>query len=349
VSPRPDPDPTNFLGRFRVLAGLALLALATVLAACGGESGSDDPQQVIEGASLEGIQSGDVDLSLDVSTTGGKGRKLEVLASGPFVTEGEEGQPELEITVSVVGFDGEEDIDLKGTLTALTDRAYVEFKGRDYEIESGELGLLWESLEQGHNQGEEGGGPDLTACRVAAEGMEVADLGAALSNAGTVELDDTTTTKVIGDLDAAGVVDALVHLVEDPTCKAQLKAAGRLPVDELEEAKDELTTVARDGQIEVYVGDDDIVRRVVAQLTIEPEGAKAEKVEVDFEFILQEVNEEQEITAPADVEPVQEIWRDYGLNPVDLITPVAAGEGLGDLLEELTEGGLRFIGLSGGS
>ena len=46
----------------------ALAALAVALTACGGGGGSEDPQKVIEDATLKGVESGDVDLSLGVES-----------------------------------------------------------------------------------------------------------------------------------------------------------------------------------------------------------------------------------------------------------------------------------------
>ena len=48
------------LSRFRIFALLAVLAtLATVFAACGGsDRNSEDPQQVLDSATLEGVESG---------------------------------------------------------------------------------------------------------------------------------------------------------------------------------------------------------------------------------------------------------------------------------------------------
>lgn len=341
------------MSRFRIFALLAaLLALTTVFAACGGDSGSDDPQQVIDDATLDGVESGSLDISLGVKSEGEEGGDVDVAISGVFQGKDSEDLPELAIAASANGTSEGEKIDFEGGLTLLSDRAFVNYEGDDYEVDPTTFGLVKQSFEQAQNQGGEGNAADVTACQEAAEGMEVGDFISNLKSEGEADVEGTSTTKISGDLNTASAIDAVIELAEDPACSTQLEAAGPLPIDELEEAKDELTGAIKKAHIEVYVGDDDIVRRVAAELTVEPEDAKGEKVEVDFELTLSGVNEEQEISGPAKAEPIQELFQELGVNPIELLEALSSGEGLGDLLEELTESDLPGVGSlsdSGGS
>ncbi len=78
------------MSRFRTFALLAVLAaLATGLAACGSsDSSSDDPQQVLDSATLEGVESGNIDLTLTAKSEGEEGGNIDVSLSGPFESEG---------------------------------------------------------------------------------------------------------------------------------------------------------------------------------------------------------------------------------------------------------------------
>lgn len=338
------------MSRFRIFALLAaLLALTTAFAACGGDGGSDDPQQVIDDATLEGVESGSLDVSLGVKSEGKEGGDVDVTISGAFQGKDSEDLPELAITASADGTSEGEKIDFEGGLTLLTDRAFVNYEGDDYEVDPTTFGIIKQSFEQAQNQGGEGNAADITACQEAAEGMEVADFISNLKSEGDADVDGTSTTKVSGDLNTASAIDAIIELAEDPACSTQLEAAGPLPIDELEEAKDELTGAIKKAHIEVYVGDDDIVRRIAAELTVEPEDAKGEKVEINFELTLSGVNEEQEISGPAKAEPIQELFQELGVNPIELLETLSSGEGLGDLLEELTESDLPGVGSLSGS
>ena len=91
--------------------------------------------------------------------------------------------------------------------------------------------------------------------------------------------------------------------------------------------------------VEVYVGDDNIIRRLAAEMTIEPKGAGGEKVEVEFDLSLGGVNEEQDISAPSGAKPLQGLFQKLDVNPIELLEGASSGEGLGNLLEGVTGGG----------
>ena len=66
------------MSRKRILSLLAAFAvLAALLSACGGGGGGgdEDPQKVIEQSTFEGVESGEVDLSMNVKVDGTKAAK----------------------------------------------------------------------------------------------------------------------------------------------------------------------------------------------------------------------------------------------------------------------------------
>ncbi len=330
------------MSRFRIFALLAALAaLTTAFAACGSDDGgSDDPQQVVDDATLEGVESGNLDVSLAIKAEGEEGGDIDVTLAGPFQTKETEDLPELAMSASAAGTAEGEDIDFEGGLTLLSDRAFVNYEGTEYEVDPTTFGLVKQSFEQAQDQGSEGNAADVTACQEAAEGMEVGDFIDDLTSEGSANVDGTSTTRVSGDLNTGGAVDAIIELAEDPACSTQLEAAGPLPIDELKEARGELTSAVKTAHVEVYVGEDDIVRKLAAELRIEPKDTSGEKVELDFELVLSGVNEEQQISAPGNAKPIQGLFQKLGVNPIDLLESASSGEGLGDLLEDLAERGL---------
>jgi uncharacterized membrane protein YgcG len=335
------------LSRFRILALFATLAaLATVFAACGGGSdkSNEDPQQVVESASLEGVKSGELELSLHVTSEGKEGGDLQVDLSGPFEA-GETGEvPQLEMDASAKGSANGEDIDFEGGLTLLTDRAFVTYEGTSYEVDPSTFGFLKAALERAQSQeGPEASG-DVTACQKAAEGIRFGQFADNLENDGSADVDGTSTTKVSGDLNVGGAIDALIKLTEDPACSSQLEAAGPLPLDELEEAKGELSKAVKKSHVELYVGDDDIVRKLGAEFTIEPPQAAGEKVEVELELTLSGVNDEQSFSRPSGAKPLEELFQKLGVNPLELLE--GGSGGLGGLLEGI--GGASGGGSSSG-
>jgi hypothetical protein len=337
------------LSRIRIFALFATLAmLATAFAACGGGGGgsSEDPQSVIDSATFAGVTSGTVDVKIGIKSQGPEGGDLEVSLSGPFQSGAKGDLPELAMSAKANGTVKGDPVDFEGGLTLLSDRAFVNYKGTEYEVDPTTFGFVKSGFEQAQQQGgEEASAADVTACQEAATGLEVGDFVDNLENEGSADVDGTDTTKVSGDLNAGGAVDAIIKLTENPACSAQLEAAGPLPLDELESAKGELTNAVKKAHVDVYVGDDNIIRKVAAELTVEPKDSSHEKVEVEFELSLGAVNEEQEIKAPANAKPLEGLFQELGVNPLELLEGAQSGAGLGGLLEGLTEDG----GSSGGS
>jgi hypothetical protein len=340
------------LSRIRIFALIATLAaLASVFAACGGggsDSSGEDPQKVIENASLEGVKSGEFDMSLNVNAEGDEGGEFEASLSGPFEAGAKGELPQAEVKVEASGNAQGEDIAFDGGLTLLTDRAFIEYEGTPYEVDPTTFGFLKSAFEQSQQQ--EGSEADVTACQEAAEGIKFSQFAENLENEGSEDIDGTSTTKVSGDLDVNGGIDALIQLTEDPACSSQLEAAGPLPLDELEEAKGELSKAIKKSHVEIAVGDDDIVRKLAIELTVEPPEAKDEKVEVEMEVTLSGVNEEQSFEEPSNAKPLESLFKQLGVNPLELLEAGGSG-GLGGLLEGLMGGSSSAGGgsSSGGS
>jgi hypothetical protein len=342
------------LSRFRILALFATLAtLVAVLAACGSSSSSEDPQKVIEEASLSGVKSGNLNLSLHIKGTGGNHENLDLSLSGPFQSSGgKESLPELDLGLKVHSTGEGEAIDFEGGLTLLSDRAYVAYEGTEYEVDPTTFGFLKSSIEQAQ-QGSQKNPGDVTACQKAAEGLKLSEFVENLSNEGSADVEGTSTTKVSGDVDVGGAIGALIKLTENSACSAQLEAAGQLPLGELEKAKSEVSQAVKKAHAEVYVGEDNIVRKIVAELTIDSKQTHGPS-EVKFEVSLGGVNEEQEISAPSGpTKPLELLFQKLGVNPLELLEAGSSGKGLGNLLEGLgsqtSEGsGFEGSGASGG-
>lgn len=332
-----EPEEPVLLSRLRIIALLASIAvLALALAACGGGGGSDeDPQSVLENATLEGVESGTLDLQLGVKSDGEKGGNLDVSLSGPFQAGAKESLPQLAMKAKASGDINGEAVDFEGGLTLLSDRAFVEYKGSQYEVDPTTFGFVKSGFEQAEQQGGQEGG-EITACQQAATGLKAGDFVDNLENEGSADVDGTDTTKVSGDLNTAGAVDAVIKLSENPACASQLEAAGPLPLSELKSAKAELSKAIKKAHADIYVGDDEIIRKAVVGLTVEMEG---EAVEIDLEMTLGEVNEEQDIAAPANAKPLEGLFQELGVNPIELLEGLNGGEeGLGGLLEGLSGG-----------
>jgi hypothetical protein len=323
------------VSRLRILTlFIALIALAATFAACGGESGSDDPQTVVDDATLQGIESGDLDLSLAVDIKGEKAGDLDVSLSGPFQSESEAELPELDMVAKANGSIDGEKVDFDGGLTLLGDKAYVQYEGTEYEVDPTTLSFVKAMLKKqgrGQNQSSEG-----NACQEALGELNPGDFIDQAKSDGSADVGGTETTKVSGDLDASGAIEALTELSEDPACSEQLSSAAPLPSSgELDKAKDQVQESVKDAHVDLYVGDDDIVRRIAVQATIEPPqdsgSGGAKSVDLDLDLTLTGVNEDQSISAPQGARPLSQLFLKLGVNPIELLGLLQGEGGLGGL------------------
>jgi hypothetical protein len=278
---------------------------------------------------------------MNVKAEGENSGNMKIDLSGPFQSTGKESLPELAMEVKANGEASGENVNFEGGLTVLGDRAYVSFEGKNYEVDPTTFGYVKSSIEKGEQEGEkEGAGGQRTACQKAATSMNLEEFVDNLENEGGEEVDGVKTTKLSGDLNPKGAVDAIIQLAETPACSSQLEAAGPLPLDELKAMEGEITGAIKKAHADIYVGEDDhIVRKVAAAMTVEPKGT-SEKVEIEFDFTLGEVNEQQTIKAPANAEPLEKLFGQLGINPLELLGMMEGGgtEDIGGLLEGVTGG-----------
>lgn len=328
------------MNRVRTLLVFAAIAVfATVLAACG-SSGSDNsdakPQEVLKGATFEGIESGNIDLTASVDVSGNEGGHLDLQATGPFQAGEKNQPPELDVMVESSGSVSSEDLGFEGGLTLIPNKAYINYKGTEYEVDPTTYSFAEQAVKRAQ---EEGGGPEeTTACQeAAAAALTPSEFVDNLKNEGSEEVGGADTTKVSGDLDVGSAIDALQKVSENPACASQLESAGPLPLGELEESRGELEDAIKTAHADVYVGDDKIIRRLTAEISLQPKGS-SETVDVKFDLTLNEVNEGQVISAPANAQPLEGLFEKLGINPLELLEATQGGNGLQGLLEGLGGG-----------
>jgi hypothetical protein len=347
------------LSRIRVfIVFAALLALATALAACGSSSSgnNENPQKVVNEATLKGIKSGNLDLSLGIKVEGSEGGNLDVSLSGPFQSEGNGQLPQLDMTGKANGSVNGKNVDFEGGLTLLSEKAYVDYKGTEYEVEPTTFSYIKSTIEQQQKKnGAQSNSAGSTACQEAASDLKVGSFMDNLKNEGSTDVGGTSTTHVSGDLNVAGALDSLLKLSENSACSSVLGAAGQVPpAAELEKAKSQVESALKTAHVDIYVGSDHIVRRIAGELEIEPPSQSSggpKKVDLTFDLSLSGVNEPQTISAPSGAKPLNELFQKLGVNPIELLGAASGQGGLGGLSKGLSGGssGLGSIlnGLSG--
>jgi hypothetical protein len=329
----------------RVLVTAAALVVASlVLAACGGGSdkSGESPQTVLDEATWQGIESAKIDLTLGVKAPGAEGGDLNVSLSGPFQGEGKGSLPQLDLTAKAKGRVNGENVDFDGGVVLLPNSAYVNYEGTEYEVDPTTFSFVESALKQAQSEaGAETGSEGAAACQEEFGKLKVAEFIEGDANEGSADVDGTETAKISGNLDVSGALDAVLEVAESPGCRPQVGLAGPLPSQaEIDKAKDEVSSSVKSAKVDVYVGDDNIVRQISAELKIEPEGGGKgpQSVEIDFDLKLSGVNEEQKISAPENAKPLSKLFLKLGVNPIELLGLLegeGGGEGLGGLLEGL--------------
>jgi hypothetical protein len=335
---------TRFL--YAIVAVAAAVATSIALTACGGGGGKsgESPETVLDEATLQGIESGDIDLSLGVDAQGPEGGHLDVSLSGPFQGEGKGSLPQLDLNSSAKGSFNGKKVDFEGGLVLLPNTAFVNYEGTEYEVDPTTFSFVESALAQAQREGgAEPGADGAAACEEEFGGLKVADFIENGKDEGSADVGGTSTTKISGELDVSAAIDSVLEVVESQACRAQLAAAGPLPSkSEVDEAKAEVARSLKSAQVDVYVGDDDIVRRISARLQIEPKngGSGPKSGEIELDLKLTEVNEEQTISAPANAKPLSRLFIKLGINPIELLGLLQGeegGESLGELFEGLAE------------
>ena len=234
---------------YAIAAVAALVASSIALAACGGggDKSGESPQSVLDEATLQGIESGNLELSVGVKAPGSAGGNVDVSLSGPFQGEGTGSLPQVDMTAKAKGNFKGKDIDFDGGLVLLPNTAFVNYEGTEYEVDPTTFSFVESALAQAQREGgAETGSDGVAACQEELGRLKVADFLENGKNEGSVDVDGTNTTKVSGDLNVSGAIDSVLEVVESHACRAQLAAAGPLPSkSEIDAAKGEVGTAVK--------------------------------------------------------------------------------------------------------
>ncbi|HEV2791069.1 MAG TPA: hypothetical protein VGV69_07200 [Solirubrobacterales bacterium] len=321
----------------RVVVLLAVLAaLATAFAACGDDgedtaaAGAGGLEGMAERAHFEGIESGEVELALEIDDHVEE-EEINMRILGIFLTDEEEELPQIDMAVEAHGPLNGEQVDFNAGLAVLPDRAVLNYDEDTFEPDPAEFEQLQASFEETKGDGSEG---DYTACQQAAEGIDLNQLVTDLSNEGKAEtLDGVPVTRLSGNLDVPAAFVLLATLTEDEACGAQLEALGSWTVAELKSFEKGLQGRLSEKRVEIDLDKSDRLRRLAVDLMlVGGKGGKKEKVEVDLDLRLARVNEIEELPSPSPAKSMQELSRKLGFNPLAKIES-GDGEGLLGLLE----------------
>ena len=117
---------------------------------------SEDPQKVIESATFEGVESGNVDLTMNVKAEGENGGNMKSTSPVPSSRPAKRASPNWPWRSRPTATSDGENVDFEGGLTVLGDRAYVGFDGKNYEVDPTTFGFIKSGFEEAEQEGGEG-------------------------------------------------------------------------------------------------------------------------------------------------------------------------------------------------
>jgi hypothetical protein len=291
----------------RRLYSLLILVLALgLIAGCGGGDDDDDPAAGTDVNTLldetfsgeKEINSGQVDLKLEVESQGGN---VSADLKGPFQSEGDGTLPQFQLTASLTG----PDLDYDLGVTSTGDEGFVSLQGTDYAVSK----PVFDQFKAGYEQAQQQGGQENQS--LASLGIDPRNWLTDARVAGEADVGDTETIKITGGVDVPKLLEDVNELLEQARSLG-LQGSEDIPERLSAEQMQQVEQAIRDLSVEIYTGADDrILRRLVVALDLEaPEGSGLPgggTAALRLDISLLEVNEDQEIEAPDDPRPFEEL------------------------------------------
>lgn len=278
-----------------VTCGLA----AALIAGCGGDDGNDaNPQELLEqtfGADAE-ITSGVLDLSLDAGAEGEGGGAVSGTLSGPFQSIGADRLPEFDLDLSLQADAADQGLNFDGGLTLTGDGAFVAVDGTDYQVDEATFTTFQDLYAQSaQTQDKEG---DQGAALFSQLGIDPATWLTDVSNEGTEEVGGAETVHISGSADIGRIVEDTQNLAANAP-----GGAGELGSQQIAQLQD----AVKSATVDVYTGvDDQILRRLDLAIELEdPDSGDSLSLSLSIGF--SDVNESQDITAPENPRPLDEL------------------------------------------
>jgi hypothetical protein len=292
----------------RRVATVLLAPFVIGVAACGG-GGGEDPEELLDKAFRSEIRSADIKVDATIQLTGSQSfnRPVRIQASGPFVRN--EGKlPSVNLALKI-GSGGGQTVETGFLSTG--DRAFVQFEDVYYEQPAEQVRQANASIRR--NQGRRGSLKSL--------GLDPRSWLADASNEGEEKVAGADATHVSGKLDVKAFLRDLNEFVKKSRT-AIGGATGQPPPPPIGEDDIERASKAvSEPSFDVYVGDDDTIRRVAGRVDVKvPEEDRAEagieRGALEFSLEFRDVNGDQEIEAPAKARPLSDLTRSLGTAPL---------------------------------
>jgi hypothetical protein len=295
----------------RLLVSLLVALLACALVACGGDDdggdaadASTDVNQLLDETFSGGkdIDSGRIELTVRLEAQGGtQDGTVAFELAGPFQSQGAGQLPQFQLEASVQS-SGQT---IEAGATSTGDQGFVSFQGTDYEVSGPVFQQFKAAYEQSQKQASGGGDQSLATL-----GIDPRKWLTNAENAGESEVGDTETIKITGGVDVPKLLDDVNAALEQARSLG-IEGAEGLPERLSEEQKRQAADAVENLTVEIHTGrEDKILRRLLVNAEIvAPEGTDlgADSATVRFDLSLLDLNEDQEIQAPENPRPFNEL------------------------------------------
>jgi hypothetical protein len=148
-------------------------------------------------------------------------------------------------------------------------------------------------------------------------------------NAGESKVGDTDTVKITGDVDVPKLLDDVNRALERIRSLG-VQGADRLP-DQLTDAeRKQVADAVQDLSVEIHTGADDrILRRMLISLRARNAQDTSQTADVRLDLQLLDLNEDQDIEAPDDAKPFEDLVKQLQTLGLGNLGGLGAGSGAG--------------------
>jgi hypothetical protein len=290
---------------------LAVLGLALV-AGCGGgggeEASSDTPVDQLLKQTFSGdkqVKSGVLDLTLRLDAKGSSqlDGPVSLRLTGPFESQGKGKLPKFKFNAAVQGA-GQ---DLSAGVTSTVDKGFVSFQGTDYVVSDNVWSQFRKGYEQSQSQANAQKGQSLSSL-----GIDPQRWLTNPRNAGEGKVGDDDVVRITGGVDVAKMLDDVNTLLEKGRSLGGSAAQG-IPNKLTEQQKQQAAQAIKNPTVEIDTGkDDSILRRALVNFGVDVPAsstAAAQSATVGLDLKLTDLNEGQDIEAPSDAKPFDQLLR----------------------------------------
>jgi hypothetical protein len=295
---------------------LAIFGLALV-AGCGSSSGGEKAssstpvnqllQQTFSGSKQ--VKSGVLDLTLRLDAQGSSqlSGPLSLRLSGPFESQGKGKLPKFKFAAAIAG----QGQNLSAGVTSTVDKGFVNFQGTDYAVTSN----VWSQFRKGYEQSQAQASKQKSGQSLSSLGIDPRRWLTSPRNAGDGKVGDTDVVRITGGVDIQKLLADVNTLLAKGRAlggSATQNIPNKLTPQQMRQAAQAVTNPT----VEIDTGkDDSILRRAIVNFGVtvpKTSSAAAQSGKVSLDLKLTDLNQSQDISAPANAKPFTQLLQGLG-------------------------------------